>query len=343
MQPLSNNVKRIRLRFEDLQIEFTDRDRALSQVSEWADRGTGNPVVIFGPEGCGKTAFLLQAAAMLKETGYDVFYLHPLDKIFEAEIEEIDVKRAFLDFAQKALEEDALGRVAWAVFYFVREILKRRKRKVAVIADDVFQAIGLNRAAIYVKGLLNMIEHPFYNYEKMIVLVATSEGLTRYEIGRHRWAYILPMWNMNKEGFEQLYQKIPGPKPSLEEAWKLTGGNPYMLQDLYRKQWNVDDIITEIIEAKALRRFVTSMKEEELVWLREALEDPDTLYTRERLPLLHKLAEINLAVSDVYSRIPSLWIDIPPPEKDLELGIGKYAAWQTPLHREAIKSVLMKV
>jgi energy-coupling factor transporter ATP-binding protein EcfA2 len=333
-------VKRIKLRFDDLQIEFTARDKALSQVSEWADRGTGNPVVIFGPEGCGKTAFLLQAAAMLKEMGYDVFYLHPLDKIFEAEIEEVDVKRAFLDFAQRALAEDALGRVAWAVFDFVREILKRRRKKVAVVADDVFQAIGLDKAAIYVKGLLNMIEHPFYNYEKMVVLVATSEGLTRYEIGRHRWAEILPMWNMNRESFEQLYQKIPGQKPQLEEAWKLTGGNPYILRELYRKQWNVDVIITGIIEAKALRRFVTSMKEEERGWLREALDDPDTLYTRERLSLLHKLVEINLAVSDMYSRISNLWIDMPPPEKDLELGIGKYAAWQTPLHREAIRKVL---
>jgi energy-coupling factor transporter ATP-binding protein EcfA2 len=312
MLSLNSNVKRIKLRFGDLQIEFTARDKALSQVSEWADRGTGNPVVIFGPEGCGKSAFLLQAAAMLKEMGYDVFYLHPLDKIFEAEIEEVDVKRAFLDFAQRALAEDALGRVAWAVFDFVREILKRRRKKVAVVADDVFQAIGLDKAAIYVKGLLNMIEHPFYNYEKMVVLVATSEDLTRYEIGRHRWAEILPMWNMNREGFEQLYQKIPGQKPQLEEAWKLTGGNPYILRELYRKQWNVDVIITWIIEAKALRRFVTSMKEEERGWLKEALDDPDMLYTRERLSLLHKLVEINLAVSDMYSRIPYLWIDLPP-------------------------------
>jgi len=340
MQTLSNNVKRIKLRFEDLQIEFTDRDRALGQVSEWADRGTGNPVVIFGPEGCGKTAFLLQAAAMLKEMGYDVFYLHPLDKIFEAEIEEIDVKRAFLDFVQRALEEDALGRVAWAVFDFVREVLKRKRRKMAVIADDVFQAIGLNRAAIYVKGLLNMIEHPFYNYEKMVVLVATSEGLTRYEIGRHRWAYILPMWNMNREGFEQLYQKIPGQKPPLEEAWRLTGGNPYILRELYRKQWNVNSVAIGIIEAKDLRDFVTTLKEEKRTWLKEAIEDPDTLYTRERMPILHKLVEMNLAVSSMYSRIPYLWIDTPPPEKDLELGIGKYAAWQTPLHREAIRRVL---
>ena len=333
-------MKRIKLRFEDLQIEFTDRDRALGQVSEWADRGTGNPVVIFGPEGCGKTAFLLQAAAMLKEMDYDVFYLHPLDKIFEAEIEEIDVKRAFLDFVQRALEEDALGRVAWAVFDFVREVLKRKRRKMAVIADDVFQAIGLNRAAIYVKGLLNMIEHPFYNYEKMVVLVATSEGLTRYEIGRHRWAYILPTWNMNREGFEQLYQKIPGQKPPLEEAWRLTGGNPYILRELYRKQWNVNSVAIGIIEAKDLRDFVTTLKEEKRTWLKEAIEDPDTLYTRERMPILHKLVEMNLAVSSMYSRIPYLWIDTPPPEKDLELGIGKYAAWQTPLHREAIRRVL---
>jgi hypothetical protein len=148
------------------------------------------------------------------------------------------------------------------------------------------------------------------------------------------------MWNMNKEGFEQLYQKIPGPKPPLEEAWKLTGGNPYILRELYRKQWNVNSVAIGIIEAKDLRDFVTTLKEEERIWLKEAIEDPDTLYTRERMPILHKLVEMNLAVSSMYSRIPYLWIDTPPPEKNLELGIGKYAAWQTPLHREAIRRVL---
>ena len=100
---MSSDMKRIKLRFEDLQIEFTDRDRALRQATEWADKGTGIPVVIFGPEGCGKTAFLLQAAAMLRELDYDIFYLHPLDRVFEAEVEEVDVKRAFLDLAQRAL------------------------------------------------------------------------------------------------------------------------------------------------------------------------------------------------------------------------------------------------
>jgi hypothetical protein len=34
------------------------------------------------------------------------------------------------------------------------------------------------------------------------------------------------------------------------------------------------------------------------------------------------------------------WIDEPPPQKDLKLGIGKRMAWQTPLHREAVRRAL---
>jgi hypothetical protein len=47
----------------------------------------------------------------------------------------------------------------------------------------------------------------------------------------------------------------------------------------------------------------------------------------------------------VYSlrdRNPELWIDEPPPEKDPEIGIGRHVAWQTPLHREAVRKALEK-
>ncbi|MFP3193627.1 MAG: ATP-binding protein, partial [Thermoproteus sp.] len=85
-------MERIRLEFAPgVETEFTDRDRALAQVAEWAERGTWAPFVIFGPEGCGKTAFLRQAAAALRELGYDVFYLHPLDRAFSAEVDDPDV------------------------------------------------------------------------------------------------------------------------------------------------------------------------------------------------------------------------------------------------------------
>jgi len=194
-------VRRVELELAPgLVVEFADRERALGQVEEWAERGTRWPIVVFGPEGCGKTAFLRQAAAMLRDLGYDVFYLHPLDRAFSAEVDDPDVKTLFLDLVRKTLEDGRWGRLAMAVFDLTREILRRRRRKVAVIADDVFQAIGLDKAA-YVKGLLNMIEHPQYKYENMVVLVATSEGVSRREIGRHRWARLMPMWNMARNGF----------------------------------------------------------------------------------------------------------------------------------------------
>ncbi|MFZ8808686.1 MAG: AAA family ATPase, partial [Pyrobaculum sp.] len=86
--------------------------------------------------------------------------------------------------------------------------------------------------------------------------------------------------------------------------------------------------------------FAKSLSKEEREWLAEAAEDPDTLLIRERLPLMHRLVEENLIVDDVYFRQVYLWIDQPPPEKDPELGISKYTAWQTPLYREAIRRAL---
>jgi len=74
--------------------------------------------------------------------------------------------------------------------------------------------------------------------------------------------------------------------------------------------------------------------------LLEAVEDPDTLFTRERMPLLNKLVELNLVVDAVPERERYLWIDEPPPSKDPELGVGRHVAWQTPLHREAVRRAL---
>jgi len=52
---------------------------------------------------------------------------------------------------------------------------------------------------------------------------------------------------------------------------------------------------------------------------------------------------LNLIVDGIAFRDQYLWIDEPPPEKDLELGIGRHIAWQTPLHREAVRKALVEV
>jgi hypothetical protein len=80
----------------------------------------------------------------------------------------------------------------------------------------------------------------------------------------------------------------------------------------------------------------------EVGWLEEALEDPDTLVkARERRQLKEKLVELNLIVDGIEGREEWYWVDTPPPSRDPELGIGYYVAWQTPIHREAVRRTLL--
>ena len=78
--------------------------------------------------------------------------------------------------------------------------------------------------------------------------------------------------------------------------------------------------------------------------LEKAVEDPDYLWDKypETEVLINDLVEANLIV-EVWERDPRAWIDQPPPERDPDLGIGRYFAWQTPLHREAVKKALESV
>ena len=148
----------------------------------------------------------------------------------------------------------------------------------------------------------------------------------------------MPVWNMSKSGFKELYEKIPGDKPSFEYVWKLTGGNPFILSQLHGIGWNIDTIVNTLIEEKNLTPiFVTKWRK----WLEEAVKDPDTLWDPDTPEELNnELTSRNLIVYFLRDRDLALWIDEPPSEKDLELGIGKHVAWQTPLHREAVKKSL---
>jgi hypothetical protein len=105
-------------------------------------------------------------------------------------------------------------------------------------------------------------------------------------------------------------------------------------------RWDIDKAIKNIITSKRLDAFIHTLSAEEKKWLLEAVENPDTLLTKEKLPLINKLTELNLIIDSITYRDPELWIDQPPPEKNPDLGIGKYVAWQTPIHREAVRKAL---
>jgi energy-coupling factor transporter ATP-binding protein EcfA2 len=332
-------MKRVELGFADLKVEFTDRDRAIRQVEEWSERGTWHPVVVFGPEGCGKTAWLKQAAEMLRELGYEAIYVDPMHKDF---VVHTDVKELVNKFVEAASEAAGVAeaKLASLAVTAVRWFMGRRKRKAAVLVDDAFQAIGLDKAAMYVKSLLGLTEYPPEGCERVVAIATTSEGLSRGEIGRHRWALLRPMWNMSRRGFEELYEELPSPKPPADEAWRLTGGNPAMLARLYQAGWDAHAAVKDLAGFKKLNTFTPSLSADERGWLLEAVEDPDTLLTRERMHLLNRLVELNLVIDAIPERDPRFWIDEPPPERDLELGVGRDVAWQTPIHREAVRRAL---
>jgi len=334
-------VKRVRLSFAaGVEVEFCDRERAIRQVEDFAERGTRFPVVVFGPEGCGKTAWLRQATETLRELGFEAIYVDPLRREFVAHT---DVRELIDELVKAASEAIGVAQLKLATLAIdaVKWLVSRwRKGRVAVLVDDAFQAIGLDKAATYVKALLGLVEYPPEGYERIVTIAATSEGVSRAEIGRHRWALLRPMWNMSKRGFEELYERLSSPKPLVEEVWRLTGGNPGMLAKLYQAEWDFNVVVRDLVDSKKLDVFARSLTNDEKKYLLEAIEDPDTLLARERIPLLNRLVEMNLIVDAIPERVPEHWIDEPPPQRDPELGVGKRIAWQTPLHREAVKRAL---
>ncbi|MEM4971480.1 MAG: ATP-binding protein, partial [Sulfolobales archaeon] len=293
---------------------------------------------------CGKTAFLRQASEVLREYGYSVVYVNPLASIPEDRLDVSEELRGLLSEVPGDLGS-ALRIIEVSAELLYRVVRRGLRRRIALLADDVFQAIGLDRAEQLVKSLLNMIEHPSIAYERIVILIASSEGVTRERIGRHRWAEIRGMWNMPREGFEELYNQIPGEKPSIDDIWIYTGGNPWILSKLYLSSWRVGDVVEEIIHIKSLtREFIARYRRH----LERAIEDPDYLWREPERDehagqLLRELIERNLVIYPLPKRIESLWIDNPPPERDPELGIGRYVAWQTPLYRIAVRKALVEI
>jgi hypothetical protein len=52
-------------------------------------------------------------------------------------------------------------KLADLIVLLANQLLKKwRKKKIALLMDEVFQAIGIDKAEIYTKMLLNLIEYP---------------------------------------------------------------------------------------------------------------------------------------------------------------------------------------
>jgi predicted AAA+ superfamily ATPase len=123
-------LKRVKLYFaKDLEVEFTDRVRGIKQVYEFCEKGTWYPVVVYGPEGCGKTSWLLQAVEVLKDLGYGVIYFNPLRRVFDVDVGVEDLKQRALEVLRRVILEVELARLVWLIIDFANEALRRGRRK----------------------------------------------------------------------------------------------------------------------------------------------------------------------------------------------------------------------
>jgi predicted AAA+ superfamily ATPase len=72
-----------------LEVEFVDRDKAVKYVYELNEK-SARLSLVYGPEGCGKSAWLKQSAEILKKLKFDVIYVDVLRKEFTThDVEEI--------------------------------------------------------------------------------------------------------------------------------------------------------------------------------------------------------------------------------------------------------------
>jgi len=107
------------------------------------------------------------------------------------------------------------------------------------------------------------------------------------------------------------------------------------------REWRAEDVVKRLMDSKYL---ATDTIRKWRDWLTEAIDDPDRLWGRGAPEdLLKWLVEKNIVIYNMHHREPQFWIDEPPPERDPELGIGRHVAWQTPLHREAVRRALEEV
>jgi len=339
-------LERILLGFAPgVRVRFADRERGLQRIRGLAEQGTGLPVVIYGPEGCGKTALLRQAASVLREHGYEVLYVNALAETLEAGV----VATPGLSKALRELLRSVIGervsRIAESVSLLVREALRRlEKPRLAVLLDDAFQAIGLSRVEAYVKQLLDLIEHPGPEYDRLVVMVTSSEGRSRLLLARHLWSMSLYLWNMDKRGLGELYEQLPGDKPGLDDVWRVSGGNPRVVRILYTMGWSAERARDWLVEEKSLGLLLRSLGPGELETLRLLVEDPAAAEEEVlgNQGLLEKLIDYNLVML-VPRRREALWLDNVPPSRDKGLGIAGTIAWQTPLHRDAVAAALLSL
>jgi len=106
----------------------------------WLRRAPGSPIVIYGPEGCGKTAFFRQAKAILEDFGYSVIHLNPSEEIPGERFSVSEELKKLAEELGAFLLRDAYILISKAIEVLYAAVRRGIRKRIALLADDVFQA-----------------------------------------------------------------------------------------------------------------------------------------------------------------------------------------------------------
>lgn len=339
---------------------FVNRVEEINALKTYCSSFRALPLYIYGPEGCGKTRLLKEFVKRFSE-----FFGEESIAIYIDALEERDIEHALLasvkweeffklsldavkDFLQVGIPlGQALSR---SISRLIDRIAKGfykgslRDKYILIVVDDIARAIGLNRVEWYVKWLYELMWKLAEEYRpKAINIIATtSEGTSRKLVGRHSYAGIELVWNLDKSAFKELFYELNPPgNVDFNSVWRLLGGNPRKLVELARRfNWSIEDMLVDY--SRRLHSIVTSIAREGLLdKLELVLEDVDSLEKirdKDMERLENILEDNNLILYKYTTTITGGEV-----AEDSEIGVGKYYAWQTPLYRIVLKNILDEI
>ncbi len=335
-----------------IEIPFIDRVKEVRALKEFSMYFRGQPLYIYGPEGCGKTRLLREFVC-----SFNSFFGEKAIAIYIDALERKSIEKAIyvsrpIEIVKKILREYVeklnvfgVGRVLIELIGDILEKAITRKRLedsyVLIAIDDVVKAIGIEEIERYIKWLYELLWKLYSEYKPKAInfIVTTSEGQSLEIVSKHRHAGIALLWNLDRDSFEKLF-KVLNPPQHIEfnSIWRFLGGNPGKLIELalyYR--WSLDKWFRDLVDR--LRPIVIEIKSRNLIEeLKLLIEDPDNVIDRASTKmneLRRFLIESNLFMYKAYSTIDSSYI-----HRDSELGIGEYYAWQIPAYRIALENLI---
>ena len=319
--------------------KFVDREIEIAKLLELSKQSSTLPIYVYGPEGCGKTRLFKEFIGMFDGVGV---YIDALER---SELDKALFLSPYIKDCSSLIAEIVanltgnIGRIlADKIASILTRIASRYKLKnsrIVLVVDDIAHAIGVEKIEWYIKWLYELEWKTIREHEpEAIVFIATtSEGQSLSEVMRHTYTDVKLVWNLNGESAKKLLLELGiSIEKKQEEIWRLTGGNPRAIIEIVRDYEGDISAWKEKILNIRITPMLKQVREKGLIkHLVKAVETQNNITeTLEQILVQHNLIIYKAPRTLTDSKI----------EENLELGIGKYYAWQIPAYREVLKEVL---